>query len=199
MNPLLDCRRVLVIGCAGAGKTSFAIRLASHLDLPLFHLDAHYWNPGWVPSEPDEWERRHAALIAWDEWILDGNYTRTLALRLQRADAAVFLDFDRTTCLIGALQRVVGSQDRPGRDLPPDCPERVDWEFLRWIWDFPRNVRPRVVEALDAAEHVVRVHLRDRNEAERFLAEIHSASDAGCSVKPSTTEDKPATARAIRS
>ena len=30
------------------------------------------------------------------------------------------------------------------------CPERLDPAFIRWIWDFHRTQRPRVLELLSA-------------------------------------------------
>jgi adenylate kinase family enzyme len=56
-------RRVMVIGSPGAGKTTFAQRLAEKLPLPVIHLDAHYWRSGWQPSDLD-WRERLAALAA---------------------------------------------------------------------------------------------------------------------------------------
>src|SRR3989454_12597016 len=48
-------KRVLVIGTGGSGKSTVARRLAQRTGLPLIHLDAHYWRPGWQPTPPDEW------------------------------------------------------------------------------------------------------------------------------------------------
>ena len=49
-------RRVLVIGCGGAGKSTFARELGARTGLPVVHLDRLYWKPGWVPTPPGEWE-----------------------------------------------------------------------------------------------------------------------------------------------
>ena len=39
--------RVLLIGNAGAGKTTFARKLAAKCSLPLVHLDQLYWCGEW--------------------------------------------------------------------------------------------------------------------------------------------------------
>ncbi len=142
-------RRVLVIGCAGAGKTTFATALAQITGLPLIYLDRHYWQPGWIPTPEGAWHQRVSDLAQQDSWIMDGNYSNSLAVRLARCDAVVFLDLPRLTCLWAVLRRVVVSQSVRRPDLPDGCPETVDWEFLRWIWNFPAQSRPRIVQALE--------------------------------------------------
>ena len=84
--------RVLVDGMMGSGKSTFARSLAARTGLPVIHLDVHYWKPGWVRPSDDEWRERQRALLAGEDWIIDGNYNETLALRLERAETVVFLD-----------------------------------------------------------------------------------------------------------
>src|SRR5262245_29748967 len=165
MADLRHRRRVLVIGCGGAGKSTFSRELARLTGLPLIHLDRHYWHPGWIPTPEDAWNRRVAELIAPEAWILDGNYANSLDVRLARCDAVVFFDIDRATCLWTALRRVVVHRFVPRTDLPEGCPETVDREFLRWIWRFPARSRPRIVEALARVGHdVAVVHITRRPE-----------------------------------
>ena len=88
-------RRVLVIGSGGAGKSTFAARLAARTGLPLIHLDACFWRSGWDPTPPDEWARRVADLMSRQEWVMDGNYGGTLDARLAACDTVIFLDVPR--------------------------------------------------------------------------------------------------------
>jgi adenylate kinase family enzyme len=164
-------RRVLVIGCGGAGKSTFSRRLARVTGLPLIHLDRHYWRPGWVPTPEGEWNRQVAALIAGEAWIMDGNYANSLAARLARCDAVVFFDIPRLTCLWAALRRIVVHRFVRRPDLPDGCPESVDREFLAWIWNFPTRSRPRIVEALEGVGgDVVIVRIARRAETRAVLA-----------------------------
>lgn len=87
---LHDRRRIMVIGSGGAGKSTFARALAMHTGLPLIHLDRHYWRPGWVPTPDAAWDECVRQLSSADSWIIDGNYSRTLSIRVQRCDAIVF-------------------------------------------------------------------------------------------------------------
>ena len=161
-------RRVLVVGCAGAGKTTFALRLAAALGLPIIHLDIEYWRPGWHHTPPDEWQSRVDELSGREAWVMDGNYGGTLDRRLARADAVVFLDVDRLTCLRRVVLRSLRYRGRSRPDLPSGCPERLDWQFLLWVWNYGRRSRGRVV-ALLAASGLPVVHLRTRREAARWL------------------------------
>jgi adenylate kinase family enzyme len=140
--------RVLVIGCAGAGKTVFAQRLAHATGLPLVNLDQEYWQPGWIEPDKRHWVAKVDKLIAEPRWIMDGNYLGTLSLRLGRADTVFFLDLPRMTCLRRAVIRIFRNHGRTRDDMAPNCPERFDWRFLNYIWSFHCDHRPRVVDAL---------------------------------------------------
>ncbi len=164
----LGWRRVLVVGSAGAGKTTFAVRLARLLDLPVIHLDAEYWHPGWQATPADVWPRRVEELASGDAWVMDGNYGATLDRRLSRADAVVFLDVKRLTCMRRVVLRSLRYRGRTGPGLPPGCPERLDWQFLQWVWNYQRRSRGRVVQLL-AASGLPVVHLRTKREARRWL------------------------------
>lgn len=144
-------RRILIVGPSGAGKSTLAIRLGAALQLPVVHLDAHYWNPGWRETPDEEWDRRLPHLLAADAWIMDGNYHRSLPERLRRADAAVFLDLSPWTCRLRVVKRIASSFGRVRADMADGCPEQLDWPFLRWVWSWHRDVRPIVVAALDQA------------------------------------------------
>src|ERR1700733_11230557 len=98
-------RRVAVVGSSGAGKSTFARRLGERTGLPVIHLDHAYWRPGWDPPPDDEWDEIAPRLAAGDEWIIDGNYSRTVDARARRADVVVFLDYPRVGCLARVLRR----------------------------------------------------------------------------------------------
>lgn len=144
--------RVVVLGCAGAGKTWLATSVARRTGLPVVHLDALFWRPGWTPAPRDEALRELAAAVARDRWILDGNFLATHRDapdgRFDRADCVVFLDRSRTTCLWRVLQRLVREGRSRRADLPEVCAEAFDLPLLRWIWRYPRDDRPRVLRLL---------------------------------------------------
>ena len=143
-----NMKRILVIGSGGAGKTTFALRLGHELGLPVHHLDRLWWLPGWQAESRKRFDAKLAALMQDEAWIIDGNYPRTLPARLARADTVVVLDYSRWLCLFRALVRNLRFRDRGRPDMGDDCPERMDCDFLRQIWNFERDTWPRLDAAL---------------------------------------------------
>ena len=177
-----------MIGTGGSGKSTVARRLAQPTGLPLIHLDAHYWRPGWQPTPPDEWRAKVQQLVGGQRWIIDGNYGGTLDLRLEACDTVIFLDLPRIVCLwrvLGRQLRHVG-QVRPG--LPPGCPERLSWAFLTWIWTFPSRRRGDILKRLAGLDQRKRVViLRSSAEVEEFLARIPDTAlieEKSCNESP---------------
>jgi adenylate kinase family enzyme len=164
-------KRVMIIGPGGAGKSTLAGKLGSRLRIPVVHLDAYFWKPGWVPRPREEWLETQHELMRFDTWIMDGNYGGTMEARLALADTVIFLDLPRLTCITRALMRRVQYHGRSRPDIAPGCPEKIDPQFLRWIWDFPRTKRPGILKKLEAARRVGTrvIHLRSSRDVNRFL------------------------------
>ena len=140
-------QRVLVIGISGAGKSTFSRALANTTGLPLIHLDKEFWQPGCVQTPRPEWRAKVGELAARERWIMDGNYDSSLDLRLPRADTVLWFDYPMLRCLRRAMWRAVTTYGRVRPDMAEGCPERIDLEFLRYIWTFNAKQRPRVVAA----------------------------------------------------
>ena len=136
------------------------------------HLDALFWKPGWVESERQEFGARMLAELEKPAWIMDGNYARTLPVRLEKCDAVIYLDFPRWLCIFGVLKRVLTTYGTVRPDMPEGCPERFDWEFLKWVWNFNRNNREKIHAQLDALPADKVIILKNRREAESFLERI---------------------------
>ncbi len=162
-------RRVLIVGCSGAGKTTLARTLAKATGLPLIHLDRHFWQPGWVEPGKAEWQAAVGGLARREAWIMDGNYGGTLPERLARADTVIHLDVPTWLCLWRVLRRTCLGILRPGRDdLPEGCRERIDWAFLGYVRRFRRDHRPRLLARLaDFPGRIV--VLRSRRETSAFI------------------------------
>jgi adenylate kinase family enzyme len=170
--------RVLVIGAGGSGKSTFARVLAERLQLPLIHLDALHWRPGWTPTPPDEWRRVVEGLIARPRWVMDGNYGGTLDMRLAACDSVIFLDLPRRVCVWRILKRRWRHSGRRRPDVAPGCPERVTWEFVRWVWTYRKRRRGGMLERLRTLTGRRVVILSSRREVERFLATLASPKSA---------------------
>lgn len=171
----LAMRKVLVIGSGGAGKSTFAGRLGSLLGLPVIHLDAYYWKPGWVEPPKDSWLETVEGLLARDSWVMDGNYSGTLPVRLRACDAVVFLDLPRAVCLWRVVKRSILYRRRRRPDMAEGCPEQFSLEFLRWVWGYPKRSRPKALRLLEEeARGKQIVRLRSRAEVREFLARVEA-------------------------
>jgi adenylate kinase family enzyme len=169
-------RKVLVIGSGGSGKSTVAARLGELLNLTVIHLDKFYWRAGWVEPEPDEWIRTVTELIDRDSWVIDGNYSGTLELRLRKCDTIVFLDLPRVLCLWRIVKRFFLYRNGTRPDVAEGCREKLDFEFVSWVvWDYPRRSRPKIVELLQEHAHEKKIFwLRSRNEVKNFLSQLNS-------------------------
>ncbi len=164
-------RKVVVIGCSGAGKTEFSRRLAEKTALPLVHLDKLYWRAGWRHVSAEEFDALHAAELEKPAWILDGNYNRTLPVRLNACDTAIFLRYPRRVCLLGAVKRYLKGRGKCRADVGEGCPEKPDAEFLKYIWNYDKRFGEkycRMLEESGAAHYV----FKSRREAEAFLQSL---------------------------
>ena len=161
--------RILIIGCPGAGKTTLALALKEKLGLPLVHLDQLWWKGNWENVTREEFDSRLAMALNMDRWIIDGNYSRTIEMRLQRCDTIIYLDFDRWQCLWGMFQRVICNYGKHRPDMGGNCRERFDWEFVKWIWNFNDQNRVRNYTWIAQAKHAKAIVLKNRKEVKRFL------------------------------
>ncbi|MBN1582581.1 MAG: DNA topology modulation protein [Anaerolineae bacterium] len=150
--------KIIIIGSGGAGKSVLARQMGEILGLPVFHLDALFWHPGWVETPRPEWEEKQKRILANKEWIIDGNYGGTMDLRLEACDTVVFLNFSRMVCLFRVLKRYVQFRGKTRPDMGDGCQEKLSLQFIKWIWDYPKSRAPKVterVEDLSTAKTVV--------------------------------------------
>lgn len=170
---LTPLRRIAIIGCGGSGKTVVARELSRRTGIEVTHLDALYWDADWQPRQsPSDWEALQRRLVASDAWIMDGNYGRTMDLRLAAADTVIFLDLPTHVCLRRVLLRRVGSlAGRRRAEIAGR--ERVSLSFLRWITGYRRKSRPKVVARLARLGPGTRlVTLKSQAEVEAYLSSV---------------------------
>lgn len=165
--------KVIVIGCPGAGKSTFARALQKKTSLPLYYLDMLYWNSDRTTVSKEIFRKRLKEVLALDSWIIDGNYGSTIEMRLQECDTVFFLDYDLEICIEGVKMRM--GKKRP--DMPWTETEN-DEEFLEFIRSYNTDSRPKVVELLDKYKDSRQVVIfRSREEAEEYLREVKKNAD----------------------
>jgi adenylate kinase family enzyme len=166
--------RVLVIGCSGGGKSTLSQRLSRRFELDYISLDRDViWLPGWVLRAKAEQLARTKALVARDRWIMDGNTTSTFDIRMPRSDLIIWVRMPRYLNVWGIISRWVKHWGRTRPDMASGCPERVDWQFFRYVWTWEAVFAPRITSALQqtAGERPVLV-LTSRRQMRELLDRV---------------------------
>ena len=164
--------RILIIGCGGAGKSTLARQLGEKLNIPVVHLDRLFWKPGWVEETQQEFDRKLAEELEKPQWVMDGNFSRTMPERVARCDTIIYLDFSRVACLMGVVKRVLTTYGTVRPDMGEGCPERIDFEFLKWVWNYNKNKRQRNYQLLNEADHAETIALKNRRAVKQFLEQL---------------------------
>lgn len=167
--------KVIIIGSPGAGKSTFARKLRDVTNLPLYYLDMLYHKPDRTHISGEEFDRKLEEIVKRDRWIIDGNYQRTLEVRLKACDTVFLLDYPTPLCLAGARERIGTKRE----DLPWVEPE-LDEEFKEWITGFTKEQLPQIYELLKryGANKKV-VIFKSREEADVYLKSMEEGFSYG--------------------
>ena len=165
-------KKIIVIGPSGAGKSYFSKQLAKITGLPLYHLDNIFWKEDKTHIPREEFDDKLLKILEQDKWIIDGDYSRTYEMRMQRADTIIFLDYPLEICLKGVESRI----GKPRPDIP--WKEDVfDPEFKQWIIDWFKNTKPWVyhlIEKYKGSKNIV--IFKTREEVDSYIESCRSAS-----------------------
>ena len=129
-------KRIMIIGCCGAGKSTLARRLNAITNLPLYHLDQYYWKENWTETPKEEWGPIVINLAKKEEWIIDGNYGGTFQPRMDRADTIIYLKYSTLKCLSRVTKRVIKYHGKVRLDMPDGCRERFHFGFFHYVATF---------------------------------------------------------------
>ena len=162
-----DMHRIIVIGPPGSGKSTFARKLHSLLALPLHHLDNIWWKPDGSHISREEFDDKLNELLKEENWIIEGNYSRTFETRIKAADTVIFLDYDPKICIEGIIERV----GKKRSDIPW-VEQEADEELIKFVNEYEKNNKP-VLEILFQKYSDKRIIIfHERSEAEKWLSSL---------------------------
>lgn len=161
--------RIAIIGVSGAGKSTLANKIGQKLGRKVDHLDMYYWT--------NKWKERYSKLgflrVVTDlqdqeEWIIDGNYRKTIDDRFEKATMIIFLDFPKWLCLWRAFKRIFNTEQP--FDKTDGTRERISWNLVKYILQYPTKT---MYQKVLSHSHDKKVYiLKDNEEIDEFLKSL---------------------------
>ena len=168
-------KKILVIGSSGAGKSTFSKRLGEITGIEVIHLDQIHWKPNWTEPAKEEWQAIVNNALQGDSWIMDGNFGGTMEMRMTACDTVIFLELPPLVCIYRILKRVAFYHGKKRPDMAEGCNEKFDWEFIKWVWNYPVQTKPKVEALLEKFQNEKTIiRLTSKAKIENFFARYSS-------------------------
>ena len=165
-------QKIIVIGCPGSGKSVFSRALHEIISIPLYHLDLLYWNKDKTTVQKEIFREKLRRILKTEKWIIDGNYSSTMEMRLKECDTVFFLDYPVEVCLEGIKER----QGKPRPDMPW-IEDGEDSEFIEFIKSYNEKSRPDVEKLLSQYSGKNIIIFKTRDESENYLGNLKKVLD----------------------
>ncbi len=159
--------RIVVLGCSGSGKSTFAKKLAARTGLPLIHLDNIWWKEDRTHISREEFDLRLAEVLQGEKWIIDGDYSRTYEPRIAACDTVIFLDLGEEECMAGITGRV-----GQARTDIPWTEQELDPELVEMVRSYRETKRPKLLALFDKYPKKRVITFTSRAAADAWLEEL---------------------------
>lgn len=171
---MFNYKKIIVIGCSGAGKSTFSRKLHEITKIDLYHLDTLYWNSDGTHIQRSELIEKQEKIISGERWIIDGNFKRTLEMRIKNADLIFFFDLPTQVCINGAVNR--------GESPEIPCKLPVNDELIDFIKNFNTDVKPKILELFKKYKSNV-ITFNSHKQADDFIDEINRQNTVDLTLK----------------
>lgn len=168
--------KIAIIGYSGSGKSTLAKYLAKRYDISLLHLDTLQFLPNWEMSDRN-WMQKQVKhfLKSKESWVIDGNYNSCCYEdRMEQADQIIFLNFSRWNCLLRAAKRYSKNRGKVRDSMAQGCPEKFDWEFIRWILHDGRSKRvQKLYQAVQNTYSEKFIQINNQKELDDYMQHLY--------------------------
>ncbi len=157
--------KIVVVGPSGAGKSTLSRKLSSKLNISLYHLDNIFWNSDKTHITKEEFDKKLEEILSLDNYIIDGDYSRTYEARFKNSDTIIFLNYPLDLCINGVSERI----GKKRLDIPW-VEEEFDPLFMQWIKNWFIETKPILLNLLDKYRDTKTIiEFKDRNQANDFI------------------------------
>lgn len=166
--------RIMIFGRSGSGKSIYAKKLSEETGIPVYHLDKYFFKHDWVERDYQEFLTLQQGLVNQESWIIDGNSTRSLEMRYQRANIVLYFCFPKLISLFRLFKRLF-TKDFRIDDRAPGCKENVRWCLIKYMWTFEQRVRDQIYFLKKKYPEVKFYRISTMHELKRTNQEILTA------------------------
>jgi adenylate kinase family enzyme len=170
--------RIMIFGRPGSGKSTFAYALHKSINLPLHHLDKHFFTKNWVERDTQEFLRIQQSIVDEDLWIIDGNSIKSLEMRYARADLVLHFNYPRWICYWRVFKRIF-DKNLEIDDRAECCPERASWKLLKYMWGYEKRVEEPIAYLKDKYPNVPFVEISNDRELNTFERDLIDCEEVG--------------------
>lgn len=165
--------RVLILGSPGSGKSTFSRKLGEKTGLKVIHLDYYFHDSRYdYYKDKKAWSKRAEELASPKKWIIDGNYSSTLQNRFKLADTIIFLECSRIRAVYRVIKRRLTYANKQRFDMPENWEETLFLNFLKYIWDFNRKIKPRIMTEMKKYPEKQYIILHDFKETDKYVEDL---------------------------
>jgi len=166
---MIQNRKILILGSYGSGKTTFSIELGKLLNVPVFHLDSFFWAPGWKPPELSKWTDIINKIVEGDTWIIDGNYIKTIDIRIQSCDLIVYLNINHWICFYRVVKRTLLNIGKKRNEMPLGCNERINLKLFVSVLQFNSKTELLIFSHIDRLKCMNKLVIYNKGAEDFFV------------------------------
>lgn len=171
-HTLLRHKRICLIGPSSSGKTTLGRKLAEKLNVPFLSLDKLNFDPNWTERPLENFHTVHTAWMQKEEWVIEGNYSRTIPQRFEKAEVVIYFQLNRFGALFRYLRRMLMHYGKQRQDAPDGCYERMNWNMVHHILVYSPQRMARYTGFLAQHPHLKVYHLRRFADVKKLYADL---------------------------